>query len=111
MKIVASCRLQLHGTAVWVDHMTTVVKLFQVQCHVLAVVPAAAAIPYVTCVRDSPDQTLVGLLLHPGLLLPFKNGDKRRHGETCHGSGYKHHKGLFSHSQKVGHLGHFAFEN
>ena len=72
MKIVASCRLQLHGTAVWVDHMTTVVKLFQVQCHVLAVVPAAAAIPYVTCVRDSPDQTLVGLLLHPGLLLPFK---------------------------------------
>ena len=68
----ASCRLQLHGTAVWVDHMTTVVKLFQVQCHVLAVVPAAAAIPYVTCVRDSPDQTLVGLLLHPGLLLPFK---------------------------------------
>ena len=72
MKITASCRLQQHGTAVWVDHMTTVVKLFQVQCHVLAVVPAAAAIPYVTCVRDSPDQTLVGLLLHPGLLLPFK---------------------------------------
>ena len=72
MKKAASCRLQLHGTAVWVDHMTTVVKLFQVQCHVLAVVPAAAAIPYVTCVRDSPDQTLVGLLLHPALLLPFK---------------------------------------
>ena len=85
MKNTSSWRLQLHGAAVWVDRMTTVVKLFQVQCHALAVVPAAAAIPYVTCVRDSPDQTLVGLLLHPGLLLPFKNGDKRRNGKTCHG--------------------------
>ena len=87
MKIVASCRLQLHGTAVWVDHMTTVIKLFQVQCHVLAVVPAAAAIPYVTCVRDSPDQTLVGLLLHPALLLPFKKETREDKNEPAPGDG------------------------